>query len=247
MKIGKSMICFAVLFVFIDMGLAASKDYQYVGSKETEQLEGAFRNKMAGYNCAFWPRPEKRMNAVSGKDLPEAYKDAIRKWIPCILNPSLMPIELDPNSWLGIRKLYFDRNYIIGRFSSGSDPNTIVEFKGSSHCLDITIQSKNLFDKLAGEISNEKVRGIISNIVRIPAEKFEKIEIKSNIEKMADVEVCYGKMFCEWTEKSNPFESERRWWSYIPFWYKEGTLFISVTTIEKDELPHATTNERWPF
>jgi len=259
------LFTFVFLFALINVGLSAQEQYrpvgpketeliekallayQYVGPKETEQLETALRRKMAGYNCAFWPRPEKLVNAVSGKDLPDAYKDNIQKWLPRILNPSLMPLELDPNDWVGVRNLYFSRNHIIGRFSPNNDPNTVIEFKAAYRSLDITIHSKNLFNKSASEITNEKIRNIFDSVLRIPSDKIEKIQKKSNVEKLANVDVYYGKMFCEWTEKSNPFTSERRWWSYIPFWYKEGTLFVSIATVEENDLPHATFRERWPF
>jgi hypothetical protein len=265
MKTNKAIINCAIVLVLVISELSAQEPsqsigpketeliekallaYQPVGPKETEVLEAALRRKMAGYNCAFWPRPEKLVNAVSGKDLPEAYKDNIQKWLPRILNPSLMPLELDPNDWVGVRNLYFSRNHIIGRFSPNNDPNTVIEFKAAYRSLDITIHSKNLFDKSASEITNEKITSIIGNVLRIPSEKIEKIQVKSNVEKLADIDVCYGKMFCEWTEKSNPFKSERQWWSYIPFWYKEGTLYVSIATVEKNDLPHATIKEHWPF
>ena len=158
-----------------------------------------------------------------------------------------MPTELDPNNWLGVRKLYFNRNYVIGKFSSSSDPNTMMEFKGKYRILDITIHSKALFSKSASEMTSEKIKEIMTRILRIPREKTGKISVDSHIEKLADIDICYGKMFCEWSEKNNPFKSERRWWSYIPFWYMKGTIFVSITTVEKDDLPHATIEERWPF
>lgn len=218
-----------------------------VGPRETERLEMELRNKMAGYNCAFWPRNEKLKNVVPGKLLPREYTDNIQIWLRRVLNPLLMSKELDPNNWVGARKLYFGRNHIIGKFYAGKDPNTLIEFKAAYRSLDITIQSKTLLNKSASEMTHEKIKEVIAKILSIPEEKKNKIEIDSHIEKLAGVDVCYGKMFCEWTEKSDPFKTQRRWWSYIPFWYKNGMMFVSITTVEKGDLPQATCEERWSF
>lgn len=225
---------------------AASKGYEPVGPAETALLEKALRNKMAGYNCAFWPRAEKLDKAILGKSLPKEYTDSIKKWLARVLQPDLVPKKLDPNDWLGVRKLYFNRNRIIGRFPV-ADVNGVVEFKARYRGLSITIHSDMLFLTPASDMTSDKVTEMMTKILKIPEEKISKINIKSHIEKLANVDVCYGKMFCEWTETSSPFESERQWWSYIPFWYMKGKMFVSITTVEPTDLPHATIKERWPF
>jgi hypothetical protein len=243
MKNYKIVICLLSTIFCSNFCCASKGQYEPVGPNETASLEKELRYKLAGYNCGFWPRSEKLVGAIPGKSLPKEFIHSIESWLPKVLTVSLLPEKLDPNNWLGVRKLYFNRNRIIGRFSPHIDPNTVVEFKGAYRSLDITIHSETLFQTSTSEMTNERIKEMLAKILRIPNEKKDKIEIKSHIEKLADVDICYGKMFCEWTEESNPFKTERRWWSYVPFWYKKGMIFVSITTVEKDDLPHATFEE----
>jgi len=235
--------------ILFSVGLASQQAYKYepVGPKETEQLERRLRNKLTGYDSAFWPRPERLKDAVPGRLLPKAYTGNIRKWLPRVLDPALMPTELDPNGWIGVRKLYVDKNFILGRFSSATDPNTVIEFKGAYRNLNITVSSKGLFAKSAASMTTEGIRDVLTTVLRIPADKIDKMEFRNQAEKLAGVDVYYGKMWCEWSESSDPFTSVRQWWSYIPFWYTQGMLYVGVTTVEEGDRPHPTMEERWPF
>jgi hypothetical protein len=243
----KLLVSCMTLCLCYNIGFSQQIEYEAIGPKETEQLEKELCNKMPGYNCAFWPRTEKLNDALPGTIVPKKYTDNIKNWLPRVLNSSLMTQQLDLNSWLGVRNLYFNRNCIIGKFYSVKDPNTLIEFKGAYRSLDITIYSTKLFNKSANEMSKEKIKDIITEILNFPQEKKDKIVLQEHIEKLADTDVFYGKLFCEWTLKSNPFETKRFWWSYIPFWYTKGMLFVSITTVEGNELPDATYEEKWPF
>jgi len=254
MNKGKVIICLVAVATFGKLSFADSQEYQPVGPSETAALERELRARMAGYNCAFWPRTEKLSKAVPGQSLPKKYTDSIIRWIPEVLRAEFLPKKLVPMDWLGVRKLYFNRNCIIGRFSpadcndrSGNDPNSMVQFKARYRGLDLTIDSETVFARPAREMTAEKLKELIPQVLNIPAEKIGNIRVKSRCEKLAGVEVCYGKIFCEWTENSSPFEVDRRWWSYIPFWYVRGKLFASITTVDKGDLPHASIKERWRF
>jgi hypothetical protein len=237
-----------VVISALPLGLtcAASKEYDPVGPAETAGLETALRHKMGGYNVAFWPRPEKLAGAIAGAKLPKAYIDEIKKWLPRVLQPGLRPNRLDPNEWLGVRKLYFNSNRIIGRFPV-VDVNGVLEFKARYRGLSITVNSRSLFPKAASGMTSEDIKEIITGVLAFPEEKKNKIVIQSHVATLAGVDVCYGKLFCEWTEKSSPFKTDRHWWSYIPFWYAKGKLYVSVATVEKGDRPHAAIKERWPF
>lgn len=236
-----------VICLCIKIGFAQPVEYEAVGPKETEQLEKELLNKLAGYNCAFWPKEEKLKNAIRGENISKKYIDNIRNWLPRILNSELIPQKMDPNSWLGVNNLYVNRNCVLGKFYSEKDPNTSIEFKGRYNGLDITIHSNQFFNKTASEIQGDKIKEIINKVLLIPKEKQDKIVIDSHVESIANYNICYGKLFCEWTEKSNPFEKERCWWSYIPFWYMKGLIYVSILTIEKGELPRSTFGEQWQF
>lgn len=235
--------------VLLSVGLAnqPGSTWEPVGPPETEQLERELRHRMAGYDCAFWPRNERLKDGIPGRLLRKTYTDNIKKWLPRVLDASLTPAELDPNSWTGVRKLYFDRNFILGRFSSAKDPNTTIEFKGTCRKLGITIRSNRLCARPATDMTSEEIKEILTTALRFPADKADKIELKSKGERLAGVDVYYGRMYCEWTDSSSPFTSVRQWWSYIPFWYAQGMLFVSVTTVERGDRPSATMEERWPF
>ena len=105
---------------------------------------------------------------MPGKLLPKAYTDSIKKWLPRVLDASLMPAELDPNSWVGVRKLYYGRNFILGRFSSRDGLNTVVEVKGTYRILDITIRSKRLFAKSATDMTTDEIKGVLTTVLRDP-------------------------------------------------------------------------------
>jgi len=204
---------------------------------------------------------------VSEKNLPPEnaarlteYKKIIETWLTRVLHVELKPKQFNKGDWLGIRKLHWDTDYIVGRFVSAAEESlykgAIVEFQASDRSMDLTITSPSLLSADANGLSDAKILSFTSNILNIPQEKLNKIKIEKHFITVAGIDLCNGKMQCEWDERDERDEKywscdeliKREWWSYIAFWYIKGKMVLSISTIEwrKGDLP-ASTKSSWEF
>jgi len=244
--------------ICITAGLAANSiKYVPKGPKETAEFEKGLYQLLPGYVHGIYPKPAILANGVSEKNLSsessariKTYKEKIQTWLTCVLRIELKPKQFNKADWLGIRRLHLDTNYIVGRFVSAAKASTtyggaIVEFQANDRSIDLTIASPSLFAADANGLSDGQIRNLATKILNIPKEKVGRIDVEKHFTTLAGIDLCYGKMRCEWNEKI-PDYSKRKWWSYIPFWYIKGKMFFDISMIDWKH-PPATARGRWKF
>jgi len=237
----------------------AANSIKYVpkGPKETAEFEKGLYQLLPGYVHGIYPKAAVLANGVSEKDLSPKnatrmiqYKKKIQTWLTRVLKIALKPEQLNKGDWLGIRKLHLDTDYIVGGFVSAAKGSTtyrdaVVEFQADDRSIDLTITSPLLFAADANGLSDVQIRNLASKILNIHKKKVSRINVEKHFTTLAGIDLCYGKMRCEWNERK-PDYSKREWWSYIPFWYIKGKMFVHISTIEwkKGELP-ASAKSTW--
>jgi len=257
-QISRSLLC----CVCITIGLAAncnSIEYVPKGPTETEGFEKGLYQLLPGYVHGIYPKASLLADGVSEESLSPQdamrmtqYKKEIESWLNRVLRIELKPKQFSRPDWLGIRKLHLDRAYIVGRFTSpakeaSSYRDAVVEFQADDRSISLTMSSGLLFAADANGLSSLQISDLASKVLNIPHEKVSKIDVEKHLTTLAGVEVCYGKMRCEWNERE-PDYTKRQWWSYIPFWYVKGRLFVNISTMAWKEkgLP-ASTKSSWVF
>jgi hypothetical protein len=229
-----------LICIFVANGtVAQTSEYVPVGSSETETFEKGLYGLLPVYVCGIYPKADKMKASVSWKNIPLKYTKKMGAWVNRVLKPELTPEQSDKSNWAGIRKIRWNQNYLVGRFvSSGKKgslyKNASVEFQADDRSISLTITSDSLFPQDANDMSDTQILGSVIKVLNIPEDKTSKIDIEKHLCTVAGINVCYGKMRCEWNEKE-PNDSEREWWSYVPFWYIKGKVFVHISTIEWKE------------
>jgi len=244
--------------------MANAIEYIPKGPKETEEFEKRLYELLPGYVCGIYPKDAILAKGVSEKNLPPEsaarlaeYKKIIETWLNRVLHVKLKPKRFNKGDWLGIRKLHWDTDYIVGRFVSASEEfpykGAIVEFQADDRSMDLTITSPLLLTADANGLSDANILNFTSKILNIPQEELNKIKIEKYYITVAGIDLCNGKMQCEWDERDEKYWRpdeliKREWWSYIAFWYIKGKMVVHISTIEwkKGDLP-ASTKSSWVF
>lgn len=244
--------------------MANAIEYIPKGPKETEEFEKGLYKSLPVYICGIYPKGTILATGVSETNLPPEkaarltqYKDKVEIWLTRILKKELKPKIFNRGDWLGIRKLRWDTDYIVGRFVGASEEfpykGAIVEFQADDRSMDLTITSPLLLTADANGLSDANILNFTSKILNIPQEKLNKIKVEKHFIAVAGIDLCNGKMQCEWDERDEKYWStdelvKRKWWSYIAFWYIKGKMVVHISTIdwEKGEFP-ASTKSTWVF
>lgn len=167
-----------------------------VGPPETEGLERALDKRLPVYAYGIWPREEKFKDSKPSKELPKEYIDRLNEWVPKIINNELLPKNIDPNIWIGLKKLH-QSDYIIGQIVNAKKDITL-KIQADGCFFLITAESKKFFPDGISKITDEQIIKTITSIVNYPKEEVNDIVLEKNIEVLGDEkfkeEICYGKI-----------------------------------------------------
>ena len=240
------------------MAAAASPEYIAKGPRETEEFEKGLYEQLPVYLCGIYPRDAILGQGVSEGNLPpeigermKLYKKTIETWLTRVLVPGVKPAQFNRDGWLGIRKLRWDMNYIVGKFIGATKQapykGAVVEFQANDQSMELTVTCPSLLTADANSLSDAKILDFTSKILNIPEEKVSKTKIEKHFITVAGIDVCNGKMLCEWDPKHSPPE-EREWWSHIPFWYVKGKFVLAVSIVDwKQGAPAKRRTGGWKF
>jgi len=244
------LICVCITSIVI----ADSIKYVPKGPNDTAEFEKGLYELLPIYAWGVYPSDKILSKGVSEKDLDpntasrmSQYKEKIDIWLTRVLKEELKPNKFNRADWLGIRKLRGGTDYIVGKFVSTTKESATIEFQADDRNIALTINSPLLFVAEANELSDSQILDFITKILNIPQEKISKISVEKHFANLGGINICYGKMRCEWDERKSPL-NEQDWWSYIPFWYVKGKIFVSISTIEggKGNFPVSPKNT-WSF
>lgn len=221
------------------MGIAlGSPTHEYVssGPNETAALEEGLYECLPVYVCGIYPRADRMATGIGIEGVKEEYLDKVQTWLDRALTPGFMPTQVNKGGWVGITNLHWGIDYIVGKYSITRNDGALangstVEFQANDQTLGLTVISSYIFSVDAVKLKDGLIRDCVTNILKVPSDKVEKLDIEHHFKTIVDVNVCYGKIRCEWHERTSPQET-RQWWSYIPFWYTKGKMFVAISTID---------------
>lgn len=226
--------------------LLSSEPNNYIprGPNEIANLEKGLYELLPTYVKGIYPKQEIIASlSINEQNLKEdtqqrisGYKDDIEKWLKKVLVPELLPEEFDKNGWLCMHGLHWNNNYIIGRFSSSADNTNLYKdansmFQASRNKLAITVASDKICYFDPNTISDTELVSLILKILQIPKEKEQTIKIDRSLHNIDSTKLCHGKIRVDWDDEKSSI-ADRKWWSYIPFWYRAGTVYFDVYTID---------------
>ena len=222
------LVLIAILSVIHPSALA--REYEPHGRKEDLALERKLQKVgPAIYTYGIRPRAEILSNAKSVQSFPAEYVQTTERLLRRVLNVD-MPSKMDRDGWKCIGS-YFDlRNpSIIGSFKT---PGESVFFLDDEYVIGLLIESDAVTQ--VDTIDTDSIRGVFSKLLRIPKEQIEKMDVQYQRMTVNGESAIYGLVQCDWNYRKDSVTRfhEARWWSYMPFWIKKGTFFVSVSTID---------------
>jgi len=216
------------------------------GSVSTQAFEVALYNLLPVYALGVEPSEEKSRSAIPGEFLPQSYIHEATRNIGMVLQPESMSRIPGGLQFFGYRKLAWNTNVLIARYTDREGRFTIL-FLCRARDLGIAVTSETLFPREASGLSQNDVIQSANKILNIPTDKLPKIHVWNNFAVLEGVPLSYGIMRCEWNELT-PDVGQREWWSSVPYWITKGKMFVSVSTYDwKSHGRDASDEDPWKW
>jgi len=222
---------------FTAAGATLAQDRKYVpsGEPKTAALEKALYEALPGYVEGIRPKAEILRRAIPKEQLPASYVKKVEERLKQVLRIKRKPKTREDIVAVGIPNFRWGSDYIVGYVPCDScdaeDRSTAVEFQASFYGIGLTIHSQGVTVGDNGIPSAEEIVTIISRFLDIPQDKIPLVTVERQVGQADGIRFCYGKLRCEWHE-STPNESEQKWWSYIPFWMTDGTVYVYLPEVD---------------
>jgi len=230
--------------------VAMDQQTEYVshGPRESVELESALHGFLPGYTLGIAPRAEILERGMSKDKIPLPYVSKIETWISRVLRPEVKPNNPEEIVMLGIPKLHYNRDYIIGNIAcdscDASDRTKAVEFQADDRRMDLTIHSASVKVPQSGVWSGPEIVAVVTRFLDIPKAKIPHIVVDNHVATVEGIRMYYGRLQCEWNYLIPDDHKRCRWWSDIPFWMTDGIVYVSISTIdwEHGETPPVPVN-----
>lgn len=225
--------------------LALDALYHPHGASIEKQLEQDLFNLLPVYALGIEPRQEVEERGIPASSIPRVYINQTRKRIERILHASLMSvIDMQALRWRGYANYAWRTDYLIGRSEESSQEVALV-FVCAAKEVNIIASSNHLFSIPPTDLDPSEVVDFVGKILSVPSGILPLMEVQIKTKTINGTPVAYGIIRCEWNELT-PRIGTREWWSYLPYWYTNGKLFLSVADLypENDPSP-ATSLDPW--
>jgi len=244
---GIGLLSFACL-LFCGNPVGQAEDSAPSTEPRTVSLDKALDEFLPRYVWGIGLTPEALARGMQREAIPRAYVSKIEAWITRVVCAEWKPKDTELIAVLGIPKLHYNRDYIIGHFPCEScdapDKSKAVEFQADDRKLDLTLHSASVKVPRTDSWSGCEVLAIVARFLDIPEEKTARIVVQQHAAEVDGSLVTYGRLQCEWDYLRPGDDKQRRWWSDIPFWIMDGRVCVSISTIdwEHGERPPAAVN-----
>ncbi|MGB2985428.1 MAG: hypothetical protein WBE26_06050, partial [Phycisphaerae bacterium] len=180
------------------------------GGRDSVSLEKALDKFLPRYVWGVGVSPKILGRGMPKDKIPSAYVSKIETWVSRVLRPGVKPKNPEEIVMLGIPKLHYNRDYIIGHLAcescDASDRTKAVEFQADDRRLDLTIHSANVKVPLSGVWSAPEIVAVVTRFLNIPEDRVPRFTVEHHVAEVDAIRVYYGKLNCEWAEGKSSYK-----------------------------------------